>query len=115
MKRKKVVLTNDIISDHVFLYSTWSGELKVEEGKILKITGFENYGTFYSEKTEKMITCHLEPEKIYNAMVWFSKRDDEKAIDLLVKYHEKEIEKLKAKIEGHLNKMILIKGGIKNG
>lgn len=103
-----------LISDHAFLYSTWSGKLKVTPGKVLQVKGFESLGTFCSENDEKMVTCHLESEKIYNAMVWLSERDDEKAIDLLVKHHEREIEKLKTKIENHLIKINTIRRGIQN-
>lgn len=92
-----------IISDNAFLYSTrLGGILKVTSGKVLKIlrvNGFDLYGTFCSENDEKIVSCNLHPEKIYNAMVWLPERNDEKAIDLLVKYHEKEIKKLKTKIE----------------
>lgn len=103
-----------LISDRAFLYSTWSGVLKVTTGKVLQVKRFESIGTFCSENDEKIVTCHLEPEKIYNAMVWLPERNDEKAINCIMKYHEKEIEKLKNKIENHLNKMVTVKGGVQN-
>lgn len=106
----------EIISDTAYLYSTWSGNIAIKIGRVVEHQGFRNTGTgtFIDENEIKIVSCHLEPGKIYNASVWLPQRDDEKAKEILVKYHENEIKKLKEKIENHINKINIIQGGIKN-
>lgn len=110
MKEDKV----NTITDQALLYSLWSGEFRVAEGSVFTVKGFEKYGTFRFNDRDKIVTCHLEPEKVYNAMVWLPERDDQKAIQILLKYHENKIKELKEKINGHLKNMGLIRGGIKH-
>lgn len=100
----------DVISDPAFLYSMWSGPVTVDEGKVFRIRDYEKVATFRN-KDGKAISCHPEPEKVYNAMIWLPERDDLKAAALLAQYHEKSVEELKKKIESHLTKIALIKGG----
>lgn len=92
---------------HGFLYSMWPGYLNVTEGEILHIS---KYTYFIRENDTKKICCHSEPEKIYNGLLWLEERDDEKAINLLIEYHEREVKKLKEKINSHLEKIIQLQG-----
>lgn len=105
-------LTNvEIISDVAYLYSTWCGVLSVEEGSVKTFNGETNYGVFCSNN-DKTLLCHIEPEKVYNAMVWLPERNDQKAIDILVQYYEKEINKLKEKIELKQIKIEILRKGV---
>lgn len=102
-----------IICEKAFLYSLWTGEFKLYEGRI--VTG-EKYkdgmARFIGEKKEMI--CPSKDGEIYNSIIWLTDRDDQKVIDIMVKYQEEKIEELKKKINNHLNKINLIRGGIKN-
>lgn len=97
---------NSIICEGAFLYSTFTGKLTVTEGVM-----YEN-GCFQSGK--KKIGCAKEPGVIYNSLLWLPERDDQKAEYLLVRYHEEAIHRLKEKIESHLRKIAIIRGGVIN-
>lgn len=99
------------IIEKVFLYSTWSGKLRVMDGIIISTKIKSTLVTFIDNSTKKVINCYAEPEEVYNAMVWLPERNDKKAKEILIKYHETEINELKEKIEGHLTKINIIKEG----
>lgn len=106
---------NQIIKENCYLYSTWSGKLKVEPGRVM-ISNDKNdfYGKFIKFKKTTALTCHKEPGKVYNSIVWLPERNDDLAKLILINYHESAIEELKEKIENHLAKIVEIREGLKN-
>ncbi len=97
-----------------FLYSVWSGELRVREGKVVIGNPFRETYTFIS-KDAVSVTCSNHPGEVYNAMVWLEERDDQKAKELLIDYYQNKIDDLKEVIQGHQNKINLLKGDEGNG
>lgn len=94
------------IHEKVYLYSLWSGMLKVYEGDIYS-SPWAGQGSFLSDGKRK--GCSLEPKKVHNAMVWIPERDDQLARVILIQYEEMEIKKLQDKIENHLNRINILK------
>lgn len=103
-----------IISEKGFLYSIWTNEFRVYEGKVLSTNRKSLDGLAFFCFARIRINCSLKPGEIYNSMVWLKERNDQFAIDIMIKYQEEQIKNLKRKIDNHSNKIILIQGGIKN-
>lgn len=102
-----------VICERAFLYSLLTGEFKLYEGRIIAGKNYK-YGMadFFGKK--KNLICSSKEGEIYNSIIWLTDRDDQKVIDIMVKYQEEQITKLKKKIDNYLNKINLIRGGIKN-
>lgn len=98
-----------------YLYSMWSGKLRVHEGYVEEskyARGRYHFHVTRGGKPIKRLMCSVEPGVITNATVWLPERDDQKAIDILVQYELEQIEKCKEKIEHHENKIETLKKGI---
>lgn len=102
-----------VVCEKAFLYSLWSGEFKRYEGTIVAGANYKD-GLAYFTNKKKNIMCSSNEGTIWNSIIWLTDRDDQKVIDAFVKYQEEKISELKKKIDSHLNKINLIKGGIKN-
>ena len=88
-----------------FLYSIWNGTVKAYEGEIKVID--EERGIFKS--TTKRFTCHAEPEKIYNAVVWLKEQDDERAVQLLIDYNYTQLDLVYEKVDNYKNKIQMLR------
>lgn len=102
-----------VICEGVFLYSLWSGEFKLYEGRIVVGENYK-YGMARFIGAKKEMICSSKEAEIYNSIIWLRNRDDQKAVNTMIKYQEEQITKLKKKIDNYLNKINLIRGGIKN-
>lgn len=89
---------------HGFLYSTKTGILKVYEGDVYLVR------SGHSRLSDRCIfvvdglrhnICMEKPGEVYNCLVWLPERDDNKAIDILIKNEEFAIWKLHNEIEYH--------------
>lgn len=102
---------------HGFVYSLWTGKLTVMEGTFRPQRG-NGFGPwrrtcyFESNAEHKILECSSTPGEVYNAMVWFKERNDEKAKRVLIDYQIKQIVKLEEKIAKHKQKIKLIQEGL---
>ena len=87
------------------LYSIWNGTVKAYEGEIKVID--EERGIFKS--TTQRFTCHAEPEKIYNAVVWLKEKDDNKAVQLLIDYNYNQLYLAYEKVDNYENKIKMLR------
>ena len=95
-----------LLRKNCHLYSLWSGQLRVYEGDVHE--RWRADGTFVT--TTRNFACSVEPEIVHNAVVWLPEQNESLAKQILIQYHEKEISKLKEKIDNHLNKILILKG-----
>ena len=90
-----------------YLYSMWSGALKVYEGCVEQsVHGGDRYH-FYVRRGTKIIRrvmCNGHPGFVSNATVWLEERDDKKAIDILIQYENEQIEELKDRIRKYIQR-----------
>lgn len=86
------------------LYSIWNGTVKAYDGEIKIID--EKRGIFKAKT--KIFTCHAEPEKIYNAVVWLKEKDDEKAIQLLIDHNYAQLDLAYEKVENYERKIQML-------
>lgn len=105
---------------HIFVYSIWSGELRVYEGDMHLIRPSwrsqmlgENLeprvGIF--KNAVKRFECSTNPGVVHNKIVWLPERDDDKARQILIAYEETQIAKLQEKIQNHQAKINTLKEG----
>lgn len=88
----------DVIQDDAFLYSMWNGRLVVYKGTV--VGSFQNgQARFLSFKRAHQ--CSLNEGEMFNAVVWFKERDDEKAKKLLIHYEITMIVNAEMKIFRH--------------
>lgn len=90
-----------------YLYSMWNGVFTVYKGTLHQSLP-KKYHHFICENIMKHFTCSSCEGEIYNAMLWFSERKDDKAKEKLLKYEETIINELQQRIENHQRKMILL-------
>ena len=88
-----------------FLYCIWNGSVRVYEGEVIVID--EERGIFKSKI--KRFTCHAEPEKIYNAVVWLKEQDDERAVQLLIDYNYTQLYLACEKVANYENKIQMLR------
>ena len=84
-----------------FLYSIWNGSVKVYKGEAIVID--EKRGIFKSKS--KRFTCHAEPGKIYNVVVWLKEQDDERAVQLLIDHNYTQLYLACEKVTNYGNKI----------
>lgn len=96
----------DLVRKNCYLYSLWSGQVKVYEGDVYERWRVD--GIFVTKT--KNFTCSTKPEVVSNAVVWLPEPNERLARQILIQYHEKEISKLKEKIDNHINKILILKG-----
>ena len=87
------------------LYSIWNGTVKAYQGEIKVID--DERGIF--KTTTKRFTCHAEPGKLYNAVVWLEEKDDEKAVQLLIDYNYKQLDLAYEKVDNYKNKIQMLR------
>lgn len=87
------------------LYSIWNGSVRVYEGEAIVID--EERGIFKSKS--KRFTCHAEPGKIYNAVVWLKEQDDERAVQLLIDYNYTQLDLTYEKVYNYQNKIQMLR------
>ena len=122
----------------VFLYTTNNNEFRVHEGYIYRkqTPYFGDYlDLFSTEDVEleyidtvlnmldpmcpswleslRLIFVSSDPETLYNNVVWFEKRDDEKAFDIFVYNELKKIDHHMSKIKIHTDVIKALEKGIK--
>lgn len=113
MKTEKV----EVIAENAYLYSTWKdGKLNCYSGYVKEYKCFDDYNgdilrptywrfivdeKFISERQRTSYNCDREEGVIFNKVVWFRERDDEKAKTIFIEYERHQIEQLRAKIEQH--------------
>lgn len=96
-----------VIQEHAYIYSMWSGILRVYEGSVRSLP---TRTVFVGNKPGgKDLHCSDTFGEVYNAVVWFPFRDDDLAKNTLIRYELDAIAKLKEKIDAHINKISLIK------
>lgn len=94
-----------------YIYSIWSGILRKYEGTISGTFDGGKTSLFIASNNKKRYLCSIEPEEVYNGMVWLSEENDELAISILVEYEECAIDALKERIDNHRSKInTLLKG-----
>jgi len=87
------------------LYSIWNGSVKAYEGEVIVID--EERGIFKSKT--KRFTCHAEPGKIYNAVVWLEEKNDERAIQLLIDYNYQQLDSAYEKVDNYKDKIQMLR------
>lgn len=88
----------DVIQEGAYLYSMWNGRLVVYQGKV--VGSFKNgQARFHSFK--KAHQCSLHEAELFNAVVWFKERNDQKAKDILIDYEQRMIRNAELKIFRH--------------
>lgn len=104
------------IAQEAYLYSMWSGELKIIKGEVFRSRkNGKLCDTFFnSEKPKKRIGCHPEEGEFYNSVIWFYKRNDREAIEELIGYEEVRIMELQEKIDNHRRKIKTLDEHLKN-
>lgn len=102
-----------VICEKAYLYSLFQDGFRVYEGKVIYIEIFIDGKALFVGK-KKSFSCSLYQGKILDSKIWFSERNDQEVVDILIKCHEERISELKKKIENHLSKINLIKGGVQN-
>lgn len=95
----------NIIQDPAYIYSMWSGKLRVYKGVIRSLP---TRTVFIGKPGGKDLHCSETFGEVYNAVVWFPFRDDNLAKKTLILYELDAITKLKEKIDAHFNKISLI-------
>ena len=88
-----------------FLYSIWNGSVKAYEGEVIVID--EERGIFKSKTTR--FTCHAEPGKINNAVVWLKEQDDDRAVQLLIDYNYTQLDLAYEKVDNYKNKIQMLR------
>jgi hypothetical protein len=87
----------------------WTGKLKMYKGTVcMNLLG--DRGIFGSKATDKEFICGLEPNLVYNSVVWLTERNDETAKKALIAYEELIIAVLQNKIDGHRHKVDILNG-----
>lgn len=105
--------TNKFVREEIntgYVYSMWSGRLVMYRGTAYTSI-HEGLANFITE-SGKRLQCSVEPNVVYNAIVWLVERDDEFAKRILIDYEEKQISKLQEKIDNHRHKIRLIEEGV---
>ncbi len=97
-----------------YLYSKWQGRFEVQEGYVMASNYSHWIGRFVIKQghKEKNLQCPLEPGEVYNAVLWLSERDDEKARQLFIEREESIIADLKRKIERHERSIQILKEAV---
>lgn len=90
-----------------YVYSLWTGQLKVEEGDVYNSIYDERLASFIT-KNKKKYQCALNPGIIYNGIVWLLERDDNLARQIMIDYEEGMILKLEDKISNHRHKITMM-------
>jgi len=96
-----------VIGENCYLYSLWTGHLKVYNGFITESMRSSGLASFKT-KTERYL-CSARPGVIYNGSLWFFEQNIEEAKKLLIEYEELAILSLQEKINNHLNKIKILK------
>ena len=99
-----------IIAENAFIYSVYGGSFRCYKGFIIATESFftgksKKHARFRNTKTG--LWCSEKAGEIFNGVVWFPEKDDEKAKELLIKDLNKKVEILNKKIE-NLNDLIMI-------
>jgi hypothetical protein len=94
------------IHDKAYLYSLWSGKLKVYEGPIYG-TEYSDTGTFKTK--EKRFKCSNQEGVVANSVVWLSEKDDKRAKKILIEYWESGKAVLQERIDNYDKKIEVIK------
>lgn len=95
-----------------YLYSLWTGRFLVKEG-VIKIHEWDKTTASFMSIDGRRYIVNSEPGVVYNAMIWLEKKTDNLAIELLINYENTRIIQLQGQIENHINKIEIIKNGIK--
>lgn len=88
----------DVIQEVAYLYSMWNGRLVVYQGKVLG-SFLNGQGRFRSSK--KAHQCSLYEGELFNSVVWFKEREDQKAKEVLISYEKRMIRNAEIKIIRH--------------
>jgi len=88
----------DLIQDNAYLYSMWSGRPVVYQGRV--VGSFKNGQARFSS-FKKAHQCSLHEGELFNTVVWFKERNDQKAKELLILYEERMIRNAEMKIFKH--------------
>lgn len=70
-------------------------------------------GTLTAIYDGKRLGIANAPADVYNAMVWFIYRDDDRAATILIEYQKQQIAKLQERIDNHKHKIDILSKGIK--
>jgi hypothetical protein len=96
-----------------YLYSLWSGKLRVHEGQV----GYRDWNGngIFKSITGNRFTCSMEPGIVFNAVVWLEEDDKQLACKILISYEKEQIQilqdkimKLQEKIGNHQCKISLL-------
>jgi hypothetical protein len=99
-----------ILSKKGYLYSMWSGKVKVYEGEVHYMP-WNIIGRFNTiPRSNKTFMCSVEPEVVCNAVVWIETKDEKLARELLIDYENGQIKVLQKKIDNHLHKISVLEG-----
>jgi len=101
-----------VIQEKAYLYSLWSGQLKIYEGVVYKSVYTRNNNVAKFVTKVKRFTCSAESGVVHNSVVWFVEQDDEYAKAILVGYEEAAISALQERIDNHLQKIKALKVNI---
>jgi hypothetical protein len=100
-----------------YVYSLWSGRLKIQEATINNYPKDSRnaklaYARFYNGG---YVEVNQTPGQMHNAIVWLEERNDEIAIAILIEYERQQISKLQDKIENHEYKIRILQNSNKGG
>jgi hypothetical protein len=93
-----------------FLYSVWSGQLKVYEGDVYDAEYQTKQGRFYAPSIKKGFQCGLQAGEVFNAVVWLAEENKELALQMLISNEELSMAILQEKMDNHINKIRILKG-----
>jgi hypothetical protein len=120
-----------------FLYSTHNNEFRVQKGYIYVLSNmyFRYYNNIFStediepEYLNTILDCQDpmypnleyfklfpvsdEPGTLYNCIIWFEEREDQKAFDIFMENELKKINHHENKIKIHLDVIKVLENGIK--
>lgn len=96
-----------------YLYSLWNDQFTVTEGFVYIFSGTRrDHAQFDCRERTDYVVVDPIPGTIRQAKLWLLERDDELAKRLLRKYHEDCITDLKKKVQGHEQKLDILKGDV---
>lgn len=100
--------SSPLIKENCYIYSIWTGRLKVYEGSVYRRYDDESSASFKT-KTKRYL-CSSQPGTVYNGTLWLPEMNLAEATRILIEHEELRIATLEEQIANHIEKIKLLKG-----
>ena len=95
-------IKEELICEKAYLYSLWTGRIRVFEGKVIKINnGYRTKIRHIDDDTKMSRDCGEGSGVVANKMLWLPEKDEGKAREIFIEYERMQIKRLEEQIHNH--------------